>query len=357
MSTDLRAHAATDRGLHHDRNEDSHALTETAEGGRLLLVCDGMGGMGRGDEASRIAVDAIVQAMHASKGLPPDRMRDALRRGDVIVRQELCDPDQAVQPGSTAVMVYVLDGAGHVAWVGDSRAYLFRGGAVVDRTRDHKLVEELVAAGQLTPQEARNSTLAHVVTRALGGRDVSEPPVSVATLGYPWKLQQGDRILVCSDGLTDLVEDEELPGLVAGDDLEEVTKRLISVALERGGHDNITVVLASWDGPSWVEEDHATPLMQGPREISPLGMDPSDLSYDGLENAGRVTEEIDVAALAEVASQEADVHLDPADDDTTAALPPPPPPAPERPSPAPWWTAAAALLLLALIAGLVALSS
>jgi protein phosphatase len=313
-----------------------------------------MGGMGRGDEASKVAVESITESMRTGDGLPPDRMRAALRRADVTVREELCTGDQpGVQPGSTAVMVYVLDGAAHVAWVGDSRAYLVRDGRVVDRTRDHKLVEELVDAGQLTREEARHSSLAHVVTRALGGRDPSEPPVNAATLGYPWKLRTGDAILVCSDGLCDLVEDEELPALLAEGAPEEVTARLVQVAIDRGGHDNITCILGVWDGPDWIEEDHSTPLMQGPREMVPVPV-PMDEPLE--ESDGRVTEEIDVAALAEMASQEGDAPVDdlgPVDDLTTAEIP-----IPEAPTTSPmvWWIVTAVLLALALVAALLALT-
>src|SRR5688500_5989844 len=172
----LRAHSLTHPGLHHPRNEDTFNVLPTSEGGLLLVVCDGMGGMGRGAEASRLAVHVLSAEMSRSEGLPPDRMRHALRVADQRVREDLC-VEGGELPGSTAVMVYVIEGVAHVAWVGDSRAYLIRDGRVVFRTRDHKLVEELVDAGQLTPEEARDSALAHVVTRALGGRSLNEPAV------------------------------------------------------------------------------------------------------------------------------------------------------------------------------------
>jgi PPM family protein phosphatase len=267
MPLPLRAHSLTHPGLHHPRNEDTYTVLPTREGGLLLVVCDGMGGMGRGDEASKLAVDVLSEEMARNDGLPPERMRNSLRIADQRVREELCEEGGEL-PGTTAVMVYVLDGAAHVAWVGDSRAYLIRDGRVVFRTRDHKLVEELVDAGQLTPEEARESALAHVVTRALGGRSVNEPTVHPATLGYPWKLQHDDRILLCSDGVCDLLDDDEISDLLADATPADATSRLVEASLMRGGHDNITCIVAVWDGASWVDEE-STPVMVGERQATP----------------------------------------------------------------------------------------
>lgn len=263
----LRTHSATHPGLHHPKNEDAHSVLPTAEGGLLLVVCDGMGGMGRGDEASRLAIDVLSAEMSRSEGLPPDRMHHALRHADQHIRETLCLSGE--QPGSTAVMVYVHDGLAHVAWVGDSRAYLIRNGRVVYRTRDHKLVEEMIEAGQLTPEEAKESVLAHVVTRALGGRSPEESPVTPASLGHPWKLRNGDRIVLCSDGVSDLLEDDDVCGLVDQVTPADASARLVDASLMRGGHDNITCIVAVWEGPDMDEDEPATPVMPnrsfGPR--------------------------------------------------------------------------------------------
>lgn len=333
MPTPLRAHAATHIGLVHDRNEDGFTVTETDEGGTLLLVCDGMGGMGRGDEASAVAVRTIVERMSSVDGLPPERMRSALRRADRAVRSALYDPQRRTQPGSTAAMTYIFDGAAHVAWVGDSRAYLIRDDTVVDRTRDHKLVEELIDAGQLTREEARHSALAHVVTRALGGREPDDPPVVAATLGYPWKLRNGDTIMICSDGLSDLVLDDELPDMVAEGTPEDVVERLIATALERGGHDNVTVIVAVWDGPDWIEEEHATPVIEG-REFG------AGTAYEDSQSGDRVTKEISLIELLQRDN-------DPSDEVTQrmAALASAEPVETQT-----WWVAAALLLVAALMA-------
>ncbi len=342
MTLPLRVHAATHVGLVHPTNEDSWSVGPPDDGGLLLLVCDGMGGMGRGDEASRVAVREIQSSMADSRGLPPERMRQAIRQADDVVREELCSGPSG-SPGCTVVMVYVTDGAAHVAWVGDSRAYLIRDHRVVERTRDHKLVEELVAAGQMSLEDARTSTLSHVVTRALGGRGPEEPAVKAGTLGHPWKLMHGDVLLLCSDGLCDLVDDDELPAMVEGLAPDRATELLVEAALGRGGHDNITCIVARWEGATYQEDDVSTPVMQGDRVAIPdlRGWSREQLDA-GLEHGddGRVTEEIDKDEAAILMAAEpgrrgpdADEIDRPGTDETTDAQLPKPPPLTPAPLP------------------------
>jgi len=334
MTLPIRVHAATHEGLVHEKNEDSYDVLTTDEGGLLLMVCDGMGGMGHGDEASAIAVKALGEFMETGAGFPPERLRQAIRRADVLVRDELCGGSRGL-PGSTAVMVYIVDGVGHVAWVGDSRAYLIRGGTVMERTRDHKLVDELVAAGQLTEDEARSSSLAHVVTRALGGRSPKEKPVSGSTLGHPWKFAHDDAVVICSDGVCDLITDEELPGLLAGAEPEEATRNIVQLSLERGGHDNITVIVGIWDGADFSEEDAATPMFHS-REKSPdddvrdLGENVIPPSIDDTGDAPRVTEELAVDDIPpEPDDVQTPVGLGRGDDEVTQIDNDPPTPEPK----------------------------
>lgn len=260
----------THPGRVHERNEDAFTTLSPEGGGSLLAICDGMGGMGRGDEASRLAIDVLRRTLD---GVPPDaiaeRLTEAIEAADTEMRDRLFDEEQRTQPGATAVLVWIYDGAAHVAWVGDSRAYWIRGHVILGRTRDHKLVEDLVDAGQLSPEEARQSTLAHVVTRALGGRSADEPVVPAARLDRPWALKNGDRILLCSDGFSDLVEDHEIPALLDSDNVENVSQRLVDLANERGGHDNITCIVARWQGPDHHVERAKTPVMADRRVMGP----------------------------------------------------------------------------------------
>lgn len=269
MSLPVRLAATSHTGLVHFPNEDAWAQLPTEDGGLLLAVCDGMGGMGRGDQASHMAVQELTQRLGTGSGFPPDRMHAALQATDLALRQTLCTGTRD-QPGSTAVLVYLLEGLAHVCWVGDSRAYHLRDGAVLERTRDHKLVEELRALGELTEEEARTSNFSNIITRALGGRPPSEPPVEPENLDHPWRLEPGDRLLLCSDGLCDLVTDEELPFFMEGFDPETAAEALVQAALSRGGHDNITVVLCEW-----TDQASTQPLEALTSELEPPQVDPT----------------------------------------------------------------------------------
>jgi len=273
MDNCLEFHAASHVGLVHKTNEDSFAIESMGDGGVLLLVCDGMGGMGQGDVASRLAVDQIVSHLSSSSTAPPERMRESIVQTDRIVRESLCNQGQGL-PGSTAVMVYILDGLAHSAWVGDSRAYWVRSGEVISRTRDHKLIDEFIEHGDMTEEEAKKSPMAHVITRALGGKSVREPPVRPASL-RGWALQCGDVLVLCSDGVCDLLSDEEVAELVTDAEVDQATADIVQTALDRGGHDNITVICARWDGDNTQEIPllAATPVLSRLRTADPGGED------------------------------------------------------------------------------------
>jgi len=353
LVVDSRTHI----GLVHHTNEDSLTIFETPTG-TLLSVCDGMGGMGRGDEASAIAVRVLEEELSNATGFPPDRMEAAIQTADVAIRQELAVPGNT--PGSTAVLVHIDGGLAHVSWAGDSRAYLLRGGAVIDRTRDHKLVNELVEAGELTEEEAKLSTLAHVVTKALGGRGPNEPPIHPDSLAHPWKLKHGDMVLLCSDGLCDLVDDHELGAVVKGT-LGSDLDTLVQMALDRGGHDNITIILARWDGDDFDEEAQQTPVFSDKREHHPAATDASlhDRSAsttwqdDQLREADQETippapdrspTATPTGAQPTATEETEDDELNP----PASASPPQRDPLPEE-KPKPWLAAIVAIVALALI--------
>ena len=246
MTSSLAFFATSHPGLVHTTNEDSFAVREMNDGGTLLLVCDGMGGMGQGDVASRLAVEHILGHLESGHGDPTERMRDAIVNTDRIIREKLCNQGQGL-PGSTTVMTYVRGGIAYVSWVGDSRAYWIRDGEVVERTRDHKLIDEFIEHGDMTEEEAKKSPMAHVITRALGGKSVREPPVRPATL-HGWSLQKGDTLVLCSDGVCDLLSDVEVAELMRHNELKESAEAIVQLALDRGGHDNTTVICGRWDG-------------------------------------------------------------------------------------------------------------
>ncbi|MBN2797800.1 MAG: serine/threonine-protein phosphatase [Deltaproteobacteria bacterium] len=247
-------------GVAHLHSEDRWLLNTLPDGSALLGVCDGMGGMGRGAEASALAVALLEEHLRESEGFAPHRLRDAILFADQQVRARLCAQGNGL-PGSTAALVLVSGPLAHVAWAGDSRAYWLRGGALRERTADHKLLEALIQMGTLTREEAERSSNAHVITRAIGGRRPGEEPVDPELLDHPWALAPGDRLLLCSDGLADLVSDEEVSSLTASAPVEEACQALVRLALERGGHDDTTVVIAEWEGegPALFHTEHPFP--------------------------------------------------------------------------------------------------
>lgn len=280
----LLVRTGTHVGLVHHTNEDSLAVFPMPPSCELLAVCDGMGGMGRGDEASAIAVEVLQERLSKGDGFAPERIERAIQEADVEIRRRLAVPGNT--PGSTAVVVAVDQGLAHVVWAGDSRAYWIRGHAVLERTRDHKLVNELVDAGELTEAEAKLSALAHVVTKALGGRGPGEPPIVPQRIQHPWKLQTKDVLLLCSDGLCDLADDDEIADTACQDDLDKAIRDLTQIALDRGGHDNITIVVARWDGESFDDEAHETPVISSPRTLTPTPAPSAagrDVTWDDID--------------------------------------------------------------------------
>ena len=239
--------ALTDTGLKRSQNEDSHAvwMPEDAAArerqGVLLVVCDGMGGSQAGEVASRLAVDTVLAAFRTADGLEPqDEIRHALEEANRIVHQRSLADAERQGMGTTCTAAVVRGRDVYLAQVGDSRAYLVRHGRIQQLTRDHSLVAQLVERRELTPEEARIDPRRNVVTRSIGVSETVE--VDAIKLGAP--LEAGDTLLLCSDGLHGQVLDTELAAAVTGHNLDQASRDLIKLANERGGPDNITVVLA-----------------------------------------------------------------------------------------------------------------
>jgi protein phosphatase len=251
----ISAHGVSDVGMRRDHNEDSF-LVDLDLG--LLVVADGMGGHAGGEHASRLAVETIqreVRAARELKGGPferpsgiedsplPDVMRQAVEAAcGAIFDAAQADPELAGM--GTTVTSVLLDGThAFVAHVGDSRCYLLRDGKIYQVSEDHSLVNEQIKAGAISPEEARTSRFKNIITRSVG----FERTVAVDLMGI--ELQVGDRFVVCCDGLSNLVEDPEILALGAGPSLVEAAERLVALANERGGDDNITVIVARVDPP------------------------------------------------------------------------------------------------------------
>ena len=240
--------AATDVGMKRDHNEDSFLVNE---GLGLFVVADGMGGHAGGETASKLAVQSIERELQSAKLRPDnpfestaplaetplaDAFRDAVESACAAIHDTAKLNPQLEGMGTTTVGLLVFDHAALVGHVGDSRAYLFRGADSVQITEDHSLVNEQVLAGLLTKEEAKVSRFKNIITRSVG----FEEDVLVDIMGIP--LRPGDVFVLCSDGLANLVEMDEIGEMVRSHPLAEVSQRLVDLANARGGDDNITVV-------------------------------------------------------------------------------------------------------------------
>jgi protein phosphatase len=233
----------TDPGRARERNEDSLCAVEPAdehllrERGRLFVVADGMGGHARGDVASRVAVET-VRAAYYDDGLPhalPGALGAVVQAAnDALCRESRGDDEPRM--GTTLTMLVIRDGQAFLAHVGDSRAYLIRGRRIQQLTEDHSLVSELVRKGVLTSAEAEHHPSAHVILRALGTAE--DVPVE---LHGPLALLPGDRLVLCTDGLSRTVADHEIGRLARARSPRRACERLVSLANRRGGPDNITL--------------------------------------------------------------------------------------------------------------------
>ncbi|HEX8842114.1 MAG TPA: protein phosphatase 2C domain-containing protein [Sphingomicrobium sp.] len=222
-------------GLKRKINEDS-ILAESDRG--LWVVADGMGGHDAGEVASAAVVDAL-------RRLPDFDDLDKLTRAAVEALRQVNDQlirlarsngsDRTI--GTTVVGLVILGERFRCFWAGDSRAYWIRGGEIMRLSRDHSLVQDLVDAGMLQPEEAEHHENANVITRAVGVRERLE----VDTVSGD--AQPGDLFLLASDGLTRLVSDDEMAAEIARGSLDQAADRLIEMVLERGAPDNVSVVI------------------------------------------------------------------------------------------------------------------
>jgi PPM family protein phosphatase len=250
----IAARGFTDVGRKRDHNEDSFLVDE---GLRLFVVADGMGGHAGGGTASSLAVQTIQKEVRAAKERDPglfsgsapveespvlEVLRGAVESACASIFQA-AQGDPSLSGMGTTVTAALVDGqATYVAHVGDSRCYLVRQGRIYQISEDHSLVNEQLRAGAITPDEARHSRFRNIITRSVG----FEEDVLVDMMGL--EAEPGDVLVLCCDGLSNLVEDREIQELASGCPLEEAPERLVALANERGGDDNITVIVVRVDG-------------------------------------------------------------------------------------------------------------
>ena len=240
----------SDTGKVREHNEDTIAVDPDIG---LLVLADGMGGYNAGEVASGIAVKTIVnlvreafqvQDLHSidrASGLlrPSIILRDAIMRANKIIYQTSKTQPQCEGMGTTVVAVLFYDNRACVAHVGDSRLYRLRGERFEQLTMDHSLLQELVDRGFYSQEEAARSTNKNYVTRALG----VEPAVEIELIQHP--VQRGDYYMLCSDGLSDMIEDEDIHLTIStfGDSLDTIANQLVQLSNEHGGRDNISIIM------------------------------------------------------------------------------------------------------------------
>jgi PPM family protein phosphatase len=245
----------------------------------LFAVADGMGGAQAGEIASKLAAAALEDT--DSGGLSgEERVTALIQEANRRVYERSNEDPSASGMGTTITVALVEDGTVTIGHVGDSRAYRYRDGAIEQITEDHSLVNELMKTGKLSPEEAEMHPQRSVITRALG----TDPDVDVDS--FTLKTQAGDVFLLCSDGLTTMVDDNDILGVLEKyhDDLDRVTKSLISAANRGGGEDNITVIafaIANGGEPARSIEDTMETVVAPP--VDTMVVPPEDVDHVFVE--------------------------------------------------------------------------
>ncbi len=236
----LKSYAITDIGQKRKLNQDFIYLSETPIGNlpNVFIVADGMGGHNAGDYASRYAVETVVEEIGTSFEKNPVKiLGKAIEKANAQIREKAQENPAYNGMGTTMVIATCIGRYLEVANVGDSRLYVI-GKKIEQITRDHSLVEEMVRMGGIDKVAARNHPDKNIITRAIGARDRVDADFFSA------ELETGDMVLLCSDGLTNMVDDEMIHQILTGDgSLEDRVERLVRTANQNGGKDNISAIV------------------------------------------------------------------------------------------------------------------
>lgn len=237
----MQIFSKTDRGRVRTDNQDAYFAGKITDDAVFAVVCDGMGGANAGNVASELAVRHISEYVIRSYRDGMDMTDTEKTLKNAIVSANISLYDKAVNNaelagmGTTAVAAFVKDGTAVIAHVGDSRIYLVNG-EIKQLTRDHSVVQSLIESGKITPEDAKVHPRKNVITRALGAEE------DVAVDSDCLNLSNGDTLLLCSDGLTNFLDDKDILTVFQNNDISAVAEKLVETANENGGGDNITVV-------------------------------------------------------------------------------------------------------------------
>jgi len=240
----LQAHIISDVGRTRSHNEDSCILcapedkTLAKERGIMLAIADGMGGASAGEYASRLSLTVLTEDYYADvAGSIPLRLNRAIARANTRVYLEGEENSEYQGMGTTLSSLTIVGDCAYIAHVGDSRVYISRGDRLVQITEDHSLVAEQVRSGIISEEEARTHSLKNLITRAVGIKgDVEADLLSL-------RIQRDDMFLICSDGLNNMVEDDDIADSLHASTLQGIARVLVGKALEGGGSDNISVAM------------------------------------------------------------------------------------------------------------------
>ena len=234
----MEAWGLTHRGAVRQQNQDAFAIRNLPDGRVIALVCDGMGGARAGNIASAMAVKLFTEEFLRTSGREEERMRKAAALANREVFQRSLRDEDCAGMGTTLVAALAGEGGAVILNEGDSRAYHINQEGIVLVTRDHSLVADLVERGELAREEARRHPNKNLITRALG----ADPDLMADCFRQP--MAPGDYLLLCSDGLSNVVEEQEmLYEVIHGEGDESCCQRLLDIALSRGAPDNVTAVL------------------------------------------------------------------------------------------------------------------
>lgn len=252
--------ASTNIGMRRRVNQDAFRLRKYTERTSLCVVCDGMGGARGGEVASKLAADAFVNTIdqfilpyvkNKNKQVGTSDIKRALAKAVNIANEEVYlaankNPEYEGM-GTTLVAALIIDKNIFVINVGDSRLYKLKGDSIKQITKDHSWVQEMIDMGKLKPEDAKTNTNRHMITKAVGTSPMVEGSI------YALKVEEGSFLLLCTDGLTGMVDDDVICNIVSKDghssrldqvELDLRVRKLIDTANRNGGHDNVTVVLA-----------------------------------------------------------------------------------------------------------------
>lgn len=238
----VKVYSGSDVGLIRKENQDAFFVQQLPNDELFAVVCDGMGGEKKGDVASQLAVKDIWEVFsnlyknNKSSEKIKNSITTAIYHANNKIFQQASEDETCSGMGTTVVAALINDNIAHIAYVGDSRAYFLSNGSIAQLTKDHSLVQQMCDCGEITKDEMRNHPRKNVITRALGAHE----SVDIDYIEHPFG--EKDKLLICTDGLSNQLTDEEILKLSENDDTDTSVK-LISAAKASGGKDNITVVI------------------------------------------------------------------------------------------------------------------